>query len=316
MSGILKTIEVAGEQFDVGSDFHQGLEGQKDLPSHKAGTALAEELLAAQQSRTLLLPGDLFHAERKDNWRNALDVSRATNELLTLLRRSYERVLYVPGNHCLRREAITDDPWDSIDPPEGVSMPRGLRPEIIQIGHCRILLANLFYDGKFIDGHPIQDEKEFWQLVSSTTDGGYLLRGAESVSLYREMTKTAAEALTPDIDMLVTHVPTHPSSVRWRTYGDGDDTVPKDFVGSVVSNPDEDRKIAAYWKASTAWVRERINAKAAMLGSNVFDPELGANPKDGLVSIYGHHHRDEDRVTEIDGTSVRFLAHQRMQWMR
>ncbi len=314
-SSLLKTVDIAGEQFDLGSDFHQGLEGQKGLAPHEAGQSLARDIVSSQRSSNLLLPGDLFHAEKKSNWRDGLDVSAATNELLVLLRRSYDRILYVPGNHCLRREEPTDDPWDHIDPPHGVVMPRGNRPEIVQIGHCRILVANLLYDGHFIPNHHVGGD-DFIRLVEGTTDGGYLLRGADSVPLFREMTRAVAAALTQDIDLLVTHVPTHPSSVRWRTYGEGDVSMPRDFEGSVVSDPLEDARIAAYWNASPEWVRERINAKAAMLGSNVFDPVLHAGAKDGLVSVYGHHHRDEDRTANVDGKDVRFVAHQRMQWKR
>lgn len=313
--GLLRTIEVAGEQFDLGSDFHQGLEGQRGLASHEAGKSLARDILTAQQSPTLLLPGDLFHSESEKNSQEALDVSVATNELLTLLRSSYERVLYVPGNHCLRRMERTDDPWDTIDPPEGVIMPRGSRPEVVQIGKSRVLLANIFYDGRFIAHHPTQGEN-LHELFASTNDGGYLLRGPESIEMYREMTMNTATALTPDIDLLLTHVPTHPSSVRWRTYGNGDGTVPEGFEGSVISDPDEDRVIAVHWGTTPEYVRKRINNKAVMIGSNVFSPELGACPKDGLVSAYGHHHRDEDRTCLLDGKNVRFVAHQRMQLKR
>ncbi len=306
---LVSTVRIGDKDFDYGSDIHFRAEG---LSPQKAAEGLACRFAEHQSSAALILPGDLYHAESSANWRVGLDTSRAINLFLHELRKMYQTVLYVPGNHCLRRESPVDDPWADIDPPRGVIMPRGTEPVIETVGGRRILLANLFYDGNFIEGHPLNDE-DFERLIDSTTDGNHLLRGGKSVEYYRRLTQVAAQALTPDIDAMVTHVPPHPSSATWRVNGHDDPNLPGNFEGQIVSLPQQDEETAALWRSSPDHVRHRLNAKSAMLGSNIFDPRLGAQPRDGLTVIFGHHHRDEDRTHRIGERDVRFLSHQRVQ---
>ncbi len=306
---LVNTVSIGNKNFDYGSDFHFRAEG---LSPQKAAEGLASRIAEHQTSGTLILPGDLYHAESSANWKVGLDTSRAINAFLRELRKIYQTVLYVPGNHCLRRESPTEDPWADIDPPRGVVMPRGNKPVVQTVGGQRILLANLFYDGNFIDGHPLNGE-DFARLINSTTDGNHLLRGGRSVDFYRRLTEAAAQAVSPDIAVVVTHVPPHPSSATWRVNGHDDPHLPQGFQGQIVHRPEWDEETAALWGSSPDHVRHRLNAKSAMLGSNIFDPKLGAEPRDGLTLIFGHHHRDEHRTTMINGKSVHFRSHQRVQ---
>lgn len=306
---LVNTVRIGDKEFDYGSDIHWPVE---DETPESAARSLAMRIAEGQNSGTLITAGDLYHAESSWNWKIGLDTSKAVTLLFRELRKFYDRVLYVPGNHCLRRKSPTDDPWSDFELPRGVLMPRGAEPLIEVVGRKRILLANLFYDGHFVPGHEIQGE-DFAALINSTTDGAHLLRGGDSVADYRRMTREAARALTPDIDALVTHVPPHPSSSTWRINGEADPHVPANFEGQTVHVPDQDEATARLWGSSVEHVRRRLNAKTAMLGSNVFEQGLGAEPRDGLTVIFGHHHRDEHRTTMINGKNVHFRSHQRVQ---
>lgn len=312
MKSLLTSTEIAGLKVDFGSDFHEALQGKSP---RAAATNLSRRLLQAKTTDTLILAGDLFDAEVfRKNHSEFVSPVRALNELLRIIEHSFRNVLYVPGNHCLRRKQRTDDPWKDIDPPKKVVMPRGTTPEIFSVGGVRFLLANLFYDGEFIPSHPLHGS--YRQYLAKKQDGQYLLHGADSIPLFRQMTNSVADAITSDIHAVVTHALPHPSSARWRTYAGGEDTVPHGFPGILVKDESEDARILAFYgtKVPASRVREAANKKTIMLGSDVLEPTLGAQPRDGVTFIHGHNHLDESRNATIDGVRMRFLSHQLMQW--
>jgi hypothetical protein len=270
---------------------------------------LALHILREQKSANIILPGDLFHAESAHNWREAIDVTPSIHELLTLLAHEYQRVLFVPGNHCLRRLQPTENPWEHLDPPRNVIMPRAENPIVIRIGNARLLLGNIFYDGHFLNGAS-SSPADFKEVFDSTTDGEFLLRGSGSVSYYREMTQTLAASLLPDIDALVTHVPPTPAVATWRV-ADPHEELPEGFPGRMYFNPERDREGGLQMGGRPPeYFRHRLNRKVQMLGSNVFEEELGAKPKNGITLVFGHHHRNEDEEAVIRSTNVRLVSHQ------
>jgi hypothetical protein len=155
-------------------------------------------------------------------------------------------------------------------------MPYGVNPETVMMGSQRFALANLMYDGSLLEGDAFSMQAYRDVFGNDSTS---LLRGVDSRPVFQTMTQNAATALTPEIDMLVTHCAPHRNGIKW-----------------LASLPSDD------WQLK--------------LGSNVFAGELGARPKNNLFALFGHTHQSEDHVVDIEGVNIRFVSHQPLQRCR
>jgi hypothetical protein len=113
---LYKNIEVAGESFDIASDWH--------LPSdERLIDTFVRSLERLRSADIFICAGDVFDA------RNGEDRSLPVSLLMNRLAEKYEAVLYVPGNHCLRSRA---NPWESFSFVDNVYMPLAEDPALFQ----------------------------------------------------------------------------------------------------------------------------------------------------------------------------------------
>jgi hypothetical protein len=296
----LRTIDVRGTSFDLGSDWHYDLETPTDQ--------IVEHIRRAQQSSTLLCLGDVFLTE------NGEDATGQINALLEGLSPHFEEIFFSPGNHDLRGRP---DPWHTLRYPGNVvHSPRNLPIIGCTRTGLRILLANLFYDLKFIDPSIVGLTREdIIKYYKENPDGTTLLGG--ELGSFPDLTHLAAQALTPDIDVVATHVLPHPSLVKFlvpkRT--EEHERLERKTGIPFICDPAEDERKAAFWtkklgkKVTPEGWRTWWNQKSIVMGSNLLEHPL-ANPQEGIVAAYGHNHRSNDRTTTINGKRVHFVAHQ------
>lgn len=291
-----RVVQVQGESFQFGSDWH--------LPRdpHVLGR-VAREILSAKGADTFLCLGDVFDAD------DGADTSSWTNQFLNLLSDHFERVLYVPGNHCLRGRT---DPWGSFSLPDNVVMPKGSEPLVVSTANNKILLGNAFFDLNFIDPLAIGiteiELRKFYQ--EELTDSRSLLGGGDHFQLFKEMSAAIAGQLTPDISILLTHVLPHPAGVTFRVpeITDRHRQLSTSLGVPFECDPDGDQRNARKYSSTPEEFRRYWNCKSFFMGSNLL---LGAQCRSDLVAIYGHNHRGSQMSVALpSGASVNLMTHQ------
>lgn len=255
-------------------------------------------------SDVLFLLGDLFDAV------NGQDRSKEVNEVLAACARMYDVVIYTPGNHCLRGR---ENPWESFDIPSNVILPTTIEPLKETINGQNLLVGNLFYDFKFVDPAILgfaDEEIRAWYR-QKTNDGMYLFKG--DTTDFEHYTEAVARQLNSGIDVLVTHVLPSPSLVTFRFPELTQNLRDLASANALVftANPEVDVLEASSIRGSTPEsFRTYWNYKSFVMGSDVIGNSL-ADPKDGLVALYGHNHREEREHTKvIGGKRVHFYSHQ------
>ncbi|MEK7672358.1 MAG: metallophosphoesterase [Patescibacteria group bacterium] len=300
---LLGTYQVKGLKFHLSSDLHWG-----DNVEH-----LAERICSEKRADILFLLGDVF--DGVDDSNQPKDTSQQVNQLLALISGHFKKVIFVPGNHDMRRLPLKENPWEDFQLPDNVVMPSGDEPIVEIIDDVKVLIGNLGYDMNFLDPNLVglteEDLLTFYR--DHLPDGKAFLKGPESMPAFRSMTKNMAAKLSQDVDMVATHVPAHPSLVTFRVK----EITPamreieaKQGVQFISDTLDDERKAKRYGVTPDKF-REFWNAKSLLMGSNLLDPELGSDPKDGLTMLYGHNHRGREELQVVNGKSVRFITHQR-----
>jgi hypothetical protein len=291
-----RTLEVNGESFDFASDYH--------LPINQAVVdKVIETLVQRKQSDIFVCVGDVFDADKGE------DRSEAISDFLTKLSKAYSLVLYTPGNHCLRSR---DNPWESFQVPDNVLFPKGDMPLIVNTEKNKIVLANLFYDLRFIEpssiGFAEADILKFYR--EKTTDGKHLLGG--DITLFKSMADNVAKCITPDVTMLVSHTVPHPVAVTFRVPVKTEELrrIEAETGARVDCMPEDDAREAAAKNKTAEGFREYWNKKSFVMGSNVISHQA-ARPRDGLICLYGHNHRSRDfDVVTASGLAVGLRSHQ------
>jgi hypothetical protein len=291
-----RSIQINSESFDFASDYH--------LPCNEVVVGNVIDALAARkQSDTFICVGDLFDAG------NGEDRSAAISSFLTKLSEIYPVVLYTPGNHCLRSRA---EPWASFNVPDNVIIPMDDSPLIVNTEQNKILLANLFYDLRFIEleslGISRGDLIEFYR--NETTDGKRLLGG--EIELFRSMAENAANSLREDVTMLVTHTLPHPVGVTFRVpvITEQHREIQLRTGARFMCDLEQDHRDASNANTTADALRRYWNFKSLIMGSDVVS-HPAANPKDGLICLYGHNHRTHDFDVQVrNGAIVGLRSHQ------
>ena len=292
---LCKNIEVAGESFDIASDWH--------LPSdERLIDTFVRSIEHLRSADIFICAGDVFDA------RNGEDRSLPVSLLMNRLAEKYDAVLYVPGNHCLRSRA---NPWESFSFVDNVYMPLAEDPILFQTEKNIILLGNIFYDFKFLDPSIFRfSDKDLRAFYPLTSDGQYLLAG--DVRQFIAMSDAFAECLTPDVTVMVSHVLPHVASTYVKI--DVDDGLLRRRareLGLMIC--DDDRRLAEaadYWQCTEEQARIYWNKKCFLMGSNILDHPQ-ANPRDGLTALHGHNHRQADReIRARNGARIKLLSHQ------
>lgn len=282
-----RTIQVQNENFEIASDWH--------LPMDRS---VLDKMIATlkmyKHCDVFVCMGDIFDAG------NCEDTSKFVSEFLTKLAEIYPAVLYSPGNHCIRSR---DNPWLSFELPQNVHMPIAEQPLIIQTENNKILVGNCFYDLEFIDCTTVGfSEEMISDFYVKTNDGKSLLRG--DVSLFKKMAVNLAKALTPDITMMVTHTLPHPALVNFRVPAmtDYHRELALNLGIPFICDLSKDSADAAIKHMSPEELRTFWNLKSIVMGSNILNrPE--ANPRDGLVALYGHNHRGSEMNVNLFGVT-------------
>ncbi len=302
---ILGTYSVKGLKFHLSSDLHW-----KDDVEH-----LAERICSEKRSDILFLLGDVF--EGVDETGLPKDTSHQVNQLLELISGHFRKIIFVPGNHDMRRLPMRENPWEDFKIPDNVVMPSGEEPIVEIVDDVRILIGNLGYDMHFLDpqlvGLSEEDLLAFYR--DHLPDGKAFLKGPESMPKFRSMTAKMAAKLSEEIDIVATHVPAHPSLVTFRVQKitpemrkiEAEQGV--QFICDIL----DDERNAKKYSVTAEEFRRFWNAKSLLMGSNLLDKELGSEAKNGLVMLYGHNHRGREELQVVNGKSVRFITHQRPQ---
>ncbi len=306
-----KTLK-SGERVDIGSDWHF------DLDQLNVVNGIVDNIRARMESDILFLPGDLFDTPKGQ------DSSGAIREVLKGVAPHAENIVFTPGNHDLRGQ---ENPWDDFQGlPSNIITPNLDEVKLVELGPKTLLAANLFYDMDFIDPEVIgmtaeQIEAEY----AKSNDGQHFLNG--ETGLFKDMTKLAAQNLTPDINILATHALPHPSLVQFAVAEmTADivrlaDTTGLDFTCDTErdqTQADRFRDMAAkrgetgdaLLKYTPQAFRDWWNAKSMYMGSNLLGHK-DANPRDQITAVFGHHHRAENEPREfMNGKQFHPLTHQ------
>lgn len=297
---LLGRYHAAKLRFNLGSDFHI-------LPIKTEINRFIEEITHFINTETLFLLGDVCLSSPK----YGIDTSDAINEILYRLSYLFEQVLYVPGNHDLRREKPTDDPWKDFEYRSNVKMPYGENPLIITVDNTRVALANIGYDLEFIDPAIMSATKEdLLAFYSRHNDGKYLLHGKDSIPIFKKMSENARKAVMSDIDIVATHALPHPSLVRFRMPEQCDkiQQLGAALGLNFVYDPKGNMAEAALRGITLEQAIIHWNLHSIMMGSNIVNETAFS---ENVTFLYGHNHRSTDHIAWIDGKLVRFLSHQR-----
>jgi hypothetical protein len=303
---LIKTFVINGQSVDVGSDWHY------PLSDASTPAKIVAHVKRVQGSRVLFCLGDLFDTP------DGQDSTAPINETVSAFAKLYDQVVFTPGNHDLRGR---NEPWDSFRFPDNVVWPRTVDPVAVTIGSNRLLVANLFYDLGFIDpaviGSSAQTIRKFY---AKSNDGRHFLGG--DTARFSAMTVETARALTPEVDILVTHALPHPSLVTFRIPEVTAETtrLQSELGIPFICDPADDQKMAEEYKrrgakgeVTPADVRAFWNNKSIVMGSNVLGhPRAGF--RDGLTMMHGHHHRIDLKPRRIAGKTVDVVTHQPNPW--
>lgn len=299
-------FQINGEDIDVGSDWHFA------LTEPNVVERIVKHVKDAQQSRVFFCLGDLFDTPEGQ------DSTEALNATVTAFAALYDTVVFTPGNHDLRGRA---SPWDTLRFPENVVWPRGVEPVTTKIGKNNVVVANLFYDLRFIDPAVIDaSDAIIRKFYARSNDGRHFLGG--DTEAFARMTDATARALGPDVDVLVTHALPHPSLVTFRVPAVTAETarLQRELGIPFICDPADDEKMAEEYRrrgargpVTTTDVRAFWNNKSIVMGSNVLGHPQ-ARFRDGLTCAHGHHHRIDLAPRTIAGKTVRIVTHQPNPW--
>jgi hypothetical protein len=304
---LITQFTIHGHAVDVGSDWHYKLT-EPDVVGR-----MVEHVKRAKQSSVFYCLGDLFDTP------DGQDSTEAINRAVSGFAELYDQVIFTPGNHDLRGR---ENPWQSFRFPKNVLWPHDpVEPVVATVGPSKVLVANLFYDLRFIDAGVIgSTDESIRKFYAKSNDGRHFLGG--DTSRFLTMTENAARALTPDIDVLVTHSLPHPSLVTFRI-GEvtAETTRLQDELGiPFICDPADDerqaeeyRRRGAKGEVTTAGVRVFWNHKSIVMGSNLIGHPK-ANFRDGLTAVYGHHHRIDLKPRKIASKTVQMVTHQPNPW--
>lgn len=298
-NSLIAQADLHGKTIDVGSDWHLDLQ-QTDI----VGRAV-NHIKNNRKSEVLFCMGDLFNTPNGEN------SSGAIREFLEGISGSYDHVIFTPGNHDLRGR---ENPWTDFENLSGnIVVPHPENVVIWEQGGIRVLVGNVFYDMEFIDPESVGiSHEEVKQQYAASNDGKHFLHG--ETHLFKEMTQHAANCLQPDIDAIATHALPHPSLVTFRV-DQVDDEIKRVATATgldFICNPKEDREQATRWNSTPAEFRKWWNIKSIFMGSNVIG-HASAQPRDGLLAIHGHHHRNDLRLRNCNGKTFRPITHQMNQ---
>lgn len=290
-----RSIQIQGETFDLSSDWH--------LPMDTRVTdQFLRSLIATKNGDIFICAGDVFDAHESQ------DTSSWVSQLLTELAGHYSLVLYVPGNHCLRSKS---EPWSGFNVPANVVFPNGKQPCVVRTEKNNILLGNILYDFKLIDPSVVGTTRgEISKFYAATHDGCSLMGG--DTSIFTAMADNLARALTPDISVMVTHTLPHPAPITFRVdhLMAHHEKLAQQCGASFLNDPEGDARAAHKWGISPQMARAWWNHRCFMLGSNVIN-RVDADPRDGLIAIYGHNHQGASQnVRALNGSRVELVTHQ------
>lgn len=297
---LLGRYHAANLTFNLGSDFHV-------IPRKNEVNRFIEEIKQLINTETLFLLGDICLSSPK----YGIDTSDSTNEILYRLSSLASQILFVPGNHDLRREIPTNNPWKDFECPSNVNMPHGENPLTVSIQNTRILLANIGYEFDFVDPAIIGfTKKEVLDFYASHNDGKYLLQGKDSVDLFKKMAQKTREAIKPDIDIVATHPLPHPSLSIFKM-----PTMNKKIQQmraaqglTFIYDPEGNMAEALFRGTTIEQGIHNWNMHSTYLGSDIVN---GTPFKSGITYAFGHNHRSTDLTKTIGGREVRLLSHQR-----
>lgn len=303
----ITTASLNGLKIDVGSDWH--------LPPSNADllAGFKERIVSEKGSSILFCVGDIIETS------DGLDSSRLIVKLLNELATVYRGVIFVPGNHDLRgRQEPWNDFQDNLSPnvfTTGAFDPRLLDLHDIDpdFPSTKVLLTNFFYDMKFLDPAilDLTPEAVLRYYQDETNDGKHFLNG--KVEMFVEMAEIARAWIKPEIDILVSHALPHPSLVTFRVGEKTEEHVRREAELGIpfICDPEYDAKQGARWNDTAEGYRKFWNFKSFFMGSDVLSE---TNFKDGLVCVYGHNHRSNDKPMKLNGKTVNFVSHQPCPW--
>lgn len=292
------SLSINGERFDFGSDWH--------LPRDPLVIRRATNTIINNKTSDLFIClGDVIDAS------DGSDTTEWTELFLYSLAHSFENVLYLPGNHCLRSRS---NPWGSFDLPPNVVMPYGENPVTFSTTQNNYLLGNVFYDLEFIDSSMIDlTTNQLKEFYSSLPDGKFLLGGGDHFDSFQRMSRNLSARLTPEITVLLTHTLPHPSEVSFKIKDRSlDSEHPAAKLGAqIMCTPEQDERDALQYNQSADEVRAWWNKKSFFMGSNVLN-RAPNNCRDGLIVLYGHNHRPPKNpiITLENDRCIRLVSHQ------
>jgi len=303
------TVSPNGIQFDVGSDWH--------LPPDNTDLlkGFAKRVASEQGSSILVLAGDVIETS------DGLNSASLICSLLADLSKVYRGVIFAPGNHDLRGR---ENPWgDFADLPSNVachSKPIGstlfsLKALDMGMPDACVMLTNIFYDMMFMDPTLLGLTNEIlMKQYAESNDGLHFLKG--DTKLFVEMAARARGCLSvasDQVDILVTHALPHPCQVTFRVAEMTDDVraLSEKLGIPFVCDTAYDEKSAKRWDTTPEGFRAWWNNKSFFMGSDILST---TDFKNGLVAVYGHNHRSNNKPTTINGKTVHFVSHQPNPW--
>jgi|SRR6185436_3054064 len=303
----ITTASISGFSFDVGSDWHlppDRLEVLNSFPDH---------IKSQQGSDILFCVGDVI--ETSDGLNSSAHISKLLDGLSDL----YKVIIFTPGNHDLRGR---NNPWsDFANLPKNVyttsTNSYGYRVLDLydlhkDLPNLRILVADLFYDMKFLNPSILDiSDGELIAQYRESNDGKHFLNG--DIANFSHMAHHVRVRLDSSIDMLVTHSLPHPSLVTFRVAQITEEIEEKQKILGIpfICDPDHDTQEASRWNSTPERYRQWWNIKSFFMGSDVLST---TNFKDGLICVYGHNHRSNQSPAIINNKKVHFVSHQPCPW--
>lgn len=300
----ITTATVNGFSFDVGSDWHLPPDRKELLDSFSL------RIEKEQGSDILFCVGDVIETS------DGLNSATYINKLLDGLSELYKVIIFTPGNHDLRGR---NNPWSDFN-----NLPKNVHTtsngysvlnlfDLHQdLPNLRILVADLFYDMKFLNPSILNIcDGELIAQYRESNDGRHFLNG--DIANFSHMAHHVRSRLDSSIDILVTHSLPHPSLVTFRVAQITEEIEKKQNILGIpfICDPDHDIKEASRWNTTPDKYRQWWNIKSFFMGSDVLST---TDFKDGLVCIYGHNHRSNQTPTVINNKKVYFVSHQPCPW--
>ena len=279
--------EIAWLQMQIGSDFHYPLDTQVSV--------VVWDILREYQKWVILcLNGDIFDTPEGQ------DSSQKVSQVISLIAKEVEKLIFVPGNHDLRWR---NNPLESFNISWNVVFPSSFEsPLIANIYGVKIIVANLLYDFAFVKALsqiPLYSFEEILKTYRTTLPDGTHLFWSD-ISTFEQIRDNLRKSIAKnrDAQILITHVLPHPSLLRFlwddpRFWSEWSEVV------SSISEIDRLRKQYPRDEFIKWWNHKSL----AWMGANVFDSFSLPN------AIYWHNHkgsRDEKKL--VLGNEVRFIT--------